>query len=88
MANNPNNKEQESKKLTYEQLHQVCDNLIQQNKELQARLQNSNIAITFKRLDYLFEVLKYSQHFPSDFIVSCTDEIVKAMTIEDKSDNK
>ena len=48
--------------------------------------QLNNINNTFTRLNYLFKVLENSQHFNSDFIISCVEEIETCMIIpEDNS---
>jgi len=67
--------------LTYEQLNDACMQLYQQNQELMKRLQQVDTASMFKRLDYLFEVVKNSSAFNSDFVVTCVEEIQEAMTI-------
>ena len=43
--------------------------------------QLNNINNTFTRLNYLFKVLENSQHFNSDFIINCVEEIETCMTI-------
>ena len=50
----------EPKKLSYEELENVANNLY-------ARLQQAEMANMFKRLDYLFKVVKYSGAFTPAF---------------------
>ena len=47
-----------------------------------------NINNTFTRLNYLFKVLENSQHFNSDFIIKCAEEIENTITVPETSDNK
>lgn len=74
-------KDEETKKLTYEQLNDACNQLWQQNKQLPVRNRELESFVMNKRLDYLFKVLEFSNKFSSDFIVSCVSEIEEAMTI-------
>ena len=79
----------ESKKLTYEQLNDACNQLFQQNKQLVLRNRELEQFVMNKRLDYLFKVLEHSSSFNSDFIISCSNEIEEAMTIpEEKGKEK
>jgi hypothetical protein len=72
-------------KLTYDQLNNVCAQLYQENQNLVKQLQQANMASMFRRLDYLFMVLKYEAVFKDpDFINSCIDEIKEAITIKEE----
>lgn len=74
--------EQSAQKLTYEQLNETCMQLYQQNQMLTKQLQQSNYANMFKRLDYLFLVLKYAEVIDDyDFVNDCIDEIKDALII-------
>ena len=75
------NKMEEQKKLTYEQLNDACNQLWQQNKQLVKRNKELEQFVMNKRLDYLFKVLECSKEFSSDFIENCTSEIEEAMTV-------
>ena len=86
-------KNKEVVKPTYEELqssmYQMTEQLNKYYKENQYLIQQiNNMNNTFTRLNYLFKVLENSQHFNSDFIISCVDEIESCMTItqEDNSD--
>lgn len=84
-----NNKEAAEQKLTYEQLNEACSQLYQQNQNLVKQLRQSNLTNMFKRLDYLFEVLKYESVFKDpDFINSCVDEIKESLTIPEENKAK
>lgn len=61
-------------KLSYEELENVANNLY-------ARLQSADMANMFKRLDYLFKVVKYKEAFTPAFVESCIAEIEGVMTI-------
>lgn len=87
-------KNKEVVKPTYEELqssmYQMTEQLNKYYKENQYLIQQiNNMNNTFTRLNYLFKVLENSQHFNSDFIISCVDEIESCMTItqEDNFDS-
>jgi hypothetical protein len=76
------NKAEETHKLSYEQLNNVCSQLYQENQRLLREVQQLNLANMFKRLDYLFEVLKASAVIKDDaFVAQCVEEIKKAMAV-------
>jgi hypothetical protein len=45
------------------------------------KLREANMHNVFKRLDYLFEVVKLKDTFNSDFYIKCTEEIENLMSI-------
>jgi hypothetical protein len=61
-------------KLSYEELENVANNLY-------ARLQQAEMSNMFKRLDYLFKVVKYSGAFTPAFVENCVAEIEGVLTI-------
>ena len=71
----------EIKKLSYEELEKVAQELHGKCSQLYAELQRMSVDNTFKRLDYLFKVVKYEDVFPEDFTKKCIEEIVTVMTI-------
>lgn len=78
----------ENQKLTYEQLNEACAQLYQQNQVLSKQLQQQNMALMFKRLDYLFMVLKYNEVIDDrEFIEACVDEIKEALTTDKAEGN-
>ena len=84
-------KKNEAKKLSYEELENVCHQLSEQSQTLYRKLQEANMSNMFKRLDYLFAVVENRAAFPEDFTKKCIDEIVNSMTIpeaEEKGDDK
>lgn len=71
-------------KLSYEELNNICMELHQQNQYLQKELQRANMSNMFKRLDYLFQVLKCESVIKdADFINECVSEIKEAMRVPD-----
>ena len=75
-----------NKKPSYEELEKAMYSLTEQlNKAYKDNQylvnQLNNINNTFTRLNYLFKVLENSQHFNSDFIINCVEEIETCMTI-------
>jgi hypothetical protein len=76
-------------KPTYEQLSEICQKFEAERNYYYKKLQEFNLANLYKRLDYLFKVMENSEKFSADFVVSCADEIEKAITIpEDTEDSK
>lgn len=68
------------KELSYEELKSVAGQLSQQNQQLNMMLQQANMSNVFKRLDYLFKILELKDCFNSDFVITCSEEIVSIMT--------
>jgi hypothetical protein len=81
-------KEDNKEKLSYEQLEEVTRQLTSQYKQLYNRFQEVNFANAFKRLDYLFKVVELYDHFNSDFVVSCTQEIENTLTLPENNNNE
>jgi hypothetical protein len=75
----------ENKKLTYEQLNDACNQLLQQNQQLAGRNRELESFVMFKRLDYLFKVLEHTTMFPNAFLISCANEIKEALTVPEES---
>lgn len=73
--------EEPKKKLTYEELENVCHQLSEQSRTLYQRLQEADMTNIFKRLDYLFAVVENIDVFPAEFGKKCVDEIVSSMTL-------
>lgn len=71
----------EVKKLSYEELENVCHQLSEQSQTLYRKLQEANLSNMFKRLDYLFAVIENKTAFPEDFVKKCIDEVVASMTL-------
>lgn len=78
---------QTDNKLTYEQLNDACNQLLQQNRQLIVQNNDLKEVVMNKRIDYLFKVLEYSKEFSSDFVGSCASEIEGALTV-DKEEEK
>ncbi len=68
-------------KLSYEQLEQVAHQLSDQSNKLHVALQEANMTNIFKRMDYLFKVLEYSQYFNQEFITKAAEELKALITI-------
>lgn len=65
---------QENTKMSYEELERVAN-------DLYIRLQNADMSNMFKRLDYLFKVIKFKDSFTPTFVESCVKEVEMMMTI-------
>lgn len=83
-----NGSKSESKKLTYEQLNDACNQLFMQIKQLRARNTELEQYTFNKRMDYLFRVLEFNKMFSSDFVISCSSEIENALTIPQDTEEK
>ena len=80
---------EKQQKLSYEELNNTCAQLYQQNQQLLRQLSQMNMTNMFKRLDYLFLVLKYESVIKNpEFIASCVDEIKTAITVADDEEDK
>ena len=71
-------------KRTYEQLEAENNQLRQQIEAMYRQMQQMNMANVFKRLDYLFNVVKERTAFPKDFVERSTNEIVNLLTIPEE----
>ena len=78
----------EKKKLSYEDLENLCHQLSDQSQTLYRKLQEANMTNMFKRLDYLFAVVENKVAFPEDFVKKCVDEIITSMTIPEETEEK
>lgn len=75
------------KKLSYEELENVCHQLSaqaqqlnNQNQQLKVALNESNLTNLYKRLDYLFEVINRDNAYLSqEFKAKCANEIETLM---------
>lgn len=81
--------ESQPKQLSYEDLKNIAGQLQQQNMQMRKALSELNYENMFKRLDYLFEVIKVPHMFRDEFVGKCTEEIQNMLTIpeKDKEDN-
>lgn len=81
--------EEKQEKLTYEQLNDACQQLFQQNQQLVKQLREANLENMFRRLDYLFEVVRLSGTIKdADFVNGCIDEIKEAIVIKDNKEEE
>lgn len=83
-VNNTETAKEGEQKLSYEKLNEVCEQLYQQNQNLVRQLQQANRTLMFRRLDYLFEVVKAESVFKDpEFINTCINEIKEALIIKE-----
>lgn len=79
----------EKKKLTYEQLNEVANQLVQENMELKKKCQELYMADTIKRLEFLFKVVESTYPFSAEFRDTCAKEIIELMTpVQENKDDK
>ena len=74
-------------KLSYEELENAANKIVADYQRLYAEYQKLNMENAFKRLDYLFKVLKYHDILDADFVKNCASEIQDMMVIKDTTDN-
>ena len=67
------------KKLSYEQLEDLANNLHNRCNALYEQLQGANMVNLFKRLDYLFKVVEFKDAFSNEFTTKCVTEIETIM---------
>lgn len=72
----------EPKKLSYEELEKIALNLQEQCQKLYTQNQEMQVGMMFKRLDYLFKVLKYYSLLETDFVKKCAKEIQELLTVD------
>lgn len=75
----------EVKKLSYEELEKLANNLYAKCNELSTELQNSNMQNAFLRLDLLFKVVENKSAFSKEFVERCVSEIETMMTIKSEA---
>ena len=83
------------KKLSYEELENVCHQLSAQaqqlnaqNQQLRAALNEANLTNLYKRLDYLFEVInKDNSYLSVDFKKQCANEIETLMATPEQPED-
>ena len=73
---------------TYEEVVAENNQIKQQAEAMYRQMQQMNMANIFKRLDYLFNVIKERTAFPQEFVEKCTNEIVGLLTIPEEQKQK
>lgn len=81
-------KPKEEKKLSYEELQQICGELSQRLQYAQEKLEEVNATNAIHRLNLLFKVLEQYALFPAEFVDKCSNEIMSIMNIDDAAENK
>lgn len=81
------NKTENIKKYSYEELNDIANQLSVQVRHLQKNLYDSNLANMFKRLDYLFKIIENENKFEKDFVDNCIAEIVEIITIKEDTED-
>lgn len=81
-------KNNESRKLTYEQLNQAAQQISQQaealfkeNQQLKQTLNKINIQNSYTELGFRFKVIEFSNMFPKEFVDKIIKEIEETMTV-------
>lgn len=87
---------EEKKQLSYEELQQAANALVEENQQLKANLHQAVEKLkefsdfsAFKRLDYLFKIVESRSAFRPEFVVTCVEEIEACMyPKEEKKEEK
>lgn len=71
----------------YNQLKEFSENLIKQleNQKTQEQKveEERNLFMMYKRMDYLFQILKMSNKFPDAFIEKCKKEVIQVLNFDE-----
>ena len=79
----------EKKKLTYEQLNEIANQLMQENMKLKQKCQELYMADTIKRLEFLFKAVESTYPFDKEFRDTCAAEIKELMTpVQENKEDK
>lgn len=78
----PKATKEKKQKLSYDELNNAALQLAEQNRKLYQEVQRLNTAGIIKRLEFLFDVLKYKDVFNVDFVNRTVAEIEEALTIK------
>lgn len=78
----------EKKKLTYEQLNEIANQLMQENAKLKQKCQELYMADIIKRLEFLFKVIESIYPFNAEFRTACANEIIELITPVQEKENK
>lgn len=73
----------EDKKLSYSQLEMIAKQF--RMRAMMAEEKLSQIDLLTIRLSQLFNVLKFKEVFPSEFVDKCSKEVMELMTVEDSA---
>lgn len=76
------------KEKSYEELEAENMQIKQQAEAMYRQMQQMNMQNVFKRLDYLFAVVKERNAFPKEFVEKSTNEIVNLLTIPEEVKQK
>jgi hypothetical protein len=69
----------EEKKLSYEELNNVCMQLSEQNERMKAHIDSLNRQQMFARLEFLFKVLQHKDSFSEGIVARAASEISEIM---------
>lgn len=90
----PKVKDESPRKLSYEDMENLChqlsaqaQQLSAQNQQLRTALGEANLTNLYKRLDYLFDIIyKDSDYLSYEFKKKCAEEIERIMTAPEESE--
>ena len=78
----------EEKKLSYEELKNVCGQLQQQNAFMREQMLKARNEELYKRIDYLFKVVENKQAFSNVFYDNVVNEIEEILTPVEQEEHK
>lgn len=70
------------KKLSYDELNKIVSELYQRNIQMGKQLQEMNVLLVNKKLDYMLKVIENPSLFSGEFVKKCVAEIEESLTYE------
>ena len=75
------NAQKEQKKLSYEELEQIANNLNKQCQQMYGKLQEADRIISeFNEIGMLLSILEKSEHFSENFTARCSKKVEEIVT--------
>lgn len=78
-------KVKEQREFTVEELKNIASDLHKKCALMYNELQKANMENAFKRLEFLFKVVKYRESFNAEFVTSCIKEVQDMMTLKEET---
>lgn len=78
-------KAKEQREFTVEELKNIASDLHKKCTLMYNELQKANMENAFKRLEFLFKVIKYKESFNVEFVNTCIKEVQDMMTLKEET---
>lgn len=73
---------EKTKKLSYEELEKVANELSQRNSQMEEYIKNNHTQEAIARLNYLFKVLEFAKHFDKEYVTKAVEDIQRILVME------